>query len=165
MILLITPAELVENTQLSANVDAQKYRAYIRDVQVKYMGDLLGDTLTKKILNDFANGTISGTYLKTLNILKFIIIYETCAQYILFGQYSVSNGGIFKMTTDNGETVPATEVEALSKRYSAKAQIYVSEMERFLCSEGYKMPEYNTQDENYNKRPQRGTDTTISWLI
>lgn len=165
MTLLITPAELIENTQLSANVDAQKYRSYIRDVQVKYMGDLLGDTLTNKILNDFDAGTITGVYQEVLDILKYIIIYETCAEFILFGQYNVSNGGIFKMTTDDGETVPAEEVEALSRRYSAKAQIYVSELERFLCSEGYSMPEYSTQDENYNKRPQRGTNDMISWLI
>lgn len=163
MTLLITPQDLVARTQLSANIDVQKYKPYIEDVQVKYMGDLLGDTLTRKILSDFEANTLANEYLKVYEILKNIIIYETAAQYILFGQYNVTNGGIFKLTTDKGETVPAQEVEGLSKRYSSKAEIYISQMERYLCSEGGKMPEYNTQDDNYDKRPQRGQNSAITW--
>lgn len=163
MTLLITPEQLIERTQLSANIDVQKYKPYIEDVQTKFMGDLLGDTLKRKIIADFEADTLTAEYEETFKILQKIIIYETAAQYILFGQYNVSNGGIFKLTTDNGETVPATEVESLSKRYSTKAEIYVSEMERYLCSEGGKMPEYNTQDDNFDKRPQKGENSAITW--
>jgi len=163
MTLLITPQELVERTQLSANIDVQKYKPYIEDSQVKWMGDLLGATLTRKIIADFEADTLADEYLAVFNILKKILIYETASQYILFGQYNVTNGGIFKLTTDRGETVPAEEVEGLSQRYSTKAQIYVSEMERYLCSEGGKIPEYNTQDDNFDKRPQKGQNSAINW--
>lgn len=165
MILIITPQDLVERTQINANVDVQKYKPYIEDAQVKYMGDLLGDTLKTKILTDYDTSALSGLYKKVYDILRNILIYETASQFVLFNQFSVGNGGIFKMTSDDAETVSSDEVEKLSKRYESKAQVYVTELERFLCSEGGKIPEYNTQDENYNKRPQKGLNDVTGWLI
>ncbi len=165
MILLIEPDDLHKRTQINANVDVQKYIPYIEDVQVKVMGDLLGDTLKNKILDDFDNDALTGLYEKVYKILKNIIIYQTASDYILFNQYHVSNGGVYKLTSEDTETVEVSEVESLSRRYYEKSQLYVSELNRFLCSEGGKIPEYNTQDETYNKRPQRGINDMITWHL
>ena len=167
MALLITPEELTERTQIDANVDYDKYKFFIEDVQVKYMGDYLGSTLTNKILKDFKADPnfITGHYRKVLDILKNIIIYETASQYVLFGQYQITSGGIYKYTSDDAETVSTEEVEALSKRFASKAQIYVLQLERYLCSQGDKIPEYNTQENNYDKRPQKGTNDMITWFL
>lgn len=153
MILLITPEQIFERTQLDNNIDVSKLKPYIEDMQYKYLNTLLGDTLSRKIQDDFNNSTLANSYLEVYNIFVNILIYATASEYILFGQYQVTNGGIFKFNSDRGEVVASNEVEAFAKRYRTKAEIYISELERYLCSESANLPEYSVQDNNYDKRP------------
>jgi len=155
MVLLITPEQIFERTQLDNNIDVSKLKPYIEDMQYKYLNTLLGDTLSRKIQSDFQADTLADSYLDVFNVFKNILIYATASEYILFGQYQVTNGGIFKFNSDRGEVVASQEVEAFAKRYRTKAEIYISELERYLCSETANLPEYSVQDNNYDKRPSR----------
>jgi len=160
MTLLITPQEVFNKTQLDNNVDITKLTPYIEDMHIQYLNTLLGDTLSRKIQADFASNSLTGAYLDVFNIMKNILIYATAGEYCLFAQYKVTNGGIFKFTSERGEVVASNEVEALSKRYKSKAEVYISELERYICSEIGNLPEYSVQDNNYDKRPSHEGNTS-----
>lgn len=155
MTLLITPEEIFSRTPLSSNVDATKLKPYIEDMQYKYLNSLLGATLTRKIISDFESDSLVDSYAVVFGLMKSILIYATVGEYILFNQYQLTNAGVYKFTSDSGENVTSNEAEALAKRYKSKADIYISELERYLCSTLANLPEYSVQDNNFDKRPSR----------
>jgi len=165
MTLLITPQEVFNRTQLDNNIDASELKPYIEDMHTEYLNSLLGDTLARKIKADYTADSLANSYLEVFEIMKLILIYASAGEYCLFAQYKVSNGGIFKLTSQRGEIVSSSEVEALSKRYKSKAQVYISELERYICSNIANLPEYSTQENNWDKRPSRGRSQNSGWTF
>lgn len=155
MTLLITPEEIFDRTPLHNNIDVTKLKPHIEDMQYKYLNSLLGATLTRKIIADFEADTLVDSYAVVFGLMKSVLIYATVAEYVLFNQYQITNAGVYNFTSDSGDNVTSSENEALSQRYKAKADLYISELERYLCSSVADLPEYSVQDNNFDKRPSR----------
>lgn len=153
MVLLIKASEITKNTPMGGNVDPDKYIYCVKDAQVTVIEPLLGTKLYDKLLTDFTANSLTGDYLELLNeYIKPILIHSAFADYIVIGAYNVTNGGIFKHNPQDGETVSKNEVDYLAEKQRSKAQVYIERAERYLCDKN--LPEYRTQDNNYDIKGQ-----------
>lgn len=146
-LLFITPDELAKTTILGGNVDRDKYTFSILNVQITVIERLLGTYLYNKIVTDIENNTLTGLYATLYNdYIKPITKYESCAEYIEVASFMLNNGGLFRHTADNSETVSKDDTYNLSQKYHGLAQMYVERFEKWICKNP--LPEYKIcQDE------------------
>lgn len=132
--LLITPQEMIKNSILDGNIDVDKYRFCIEQVQLSTIEPLLTTDLYNKILTDAEAEDLTGVYLTIYNdFVVPILKHEAVAQYIEICSYMVANGGLFKHTADNKEVVNNQEARTLAGKYSNIAQSYVIRWNKFIC--------------------------------
>ena len=144
-ILLIRPSEITEFTPLGGNVDIDKYKPCIFDVQVTVIEPLLGTELYEKIRTDFYAETLAGLYLELYeSYLKPILRHQVFAEYVEIGSYMVDNGGIFKHQPTDSQVVDKNEVQYLAQTQRTKAQTYIKRANKWLCENT--LPEYNICD-------------------
>ena len=148
-LLFITPDELAKTTILGGNVDRDKYTFSILNVQVTVIERLLGTELYDKIVSDVENATLTGLYETLYNdYVKPITKYEACAEYIEVASFMLNNGGLFKHTADNSETVSKDDTYNLSQKYHGLAQMYVERFNKWICNNN--IPEYKTYQDEVN---------------
>jgi hypothetical protein len=159
VIYLVTSQEIVENTPMGGNVDIDKYRPLINDVQVLILEPILGTALYDKILADFDASALAGDYLTMYNdYIVQVVWHSVFAEYLKVGSIWVKNGGVYKHLSDDSESVSQSEVGALAKAYQSKADSYIERLERFLCDKN--IAEYDdSQPEDYDLDPKRNLRT------
>lgn len=138
-VLFIKPSEIAQYTPLSGNVDEDKYKFCIYDVQVTVIEPMLGSKLYTKMKADFEAGSLTGKYKDLLeNHLRPIMRHQVFAEYVEVASYNVSNGGIFKHQPANSEVVGKTEVQYMAQTARSKAQTFIERAERWLSGSGIK---------------------------
>lgn len=133
MILLITPQQVIAKTPFNGNIDYDKLVPCIEDAQVTDLEPLLGQILFDKILDDFEAQTLTGLYLELYN--KFIVDYlirAAAKNYFLIGAYQIANGGIYKHSAENAETISKEEVDYMMVQQRSKMEVYGTRMKRWL---------------------------------
>jgi len=152
MILLITPQQVIDKTPFNGNIDYDKLVPCIEDAQVTDLEPLLGQVLFDKILDDYEAETLTGLYLDLYN--KFLVDYlirATAKNYFLIGAYQIANGGIYKHTAENAETISKEEVDYMMVQQRSKMEVYALRMTRWLVYN--KIPEYLEYSDTVNARP------------
>jgi hypothetical protein len=148
MILLIKASDLTKNTPLGGNIDVDRYTPCLWDAQLLKLEPILGEDLYNKICTDFSTNALTGDYLTLYtNYIKPFLIHATAENYLLIGAYQIANGGIFKHTAENAESVSKSEVDYLVVNQRSKAEAYAMRMEKWLCKNNlveYKKCENNT---------------------
>jgi hypothetical protein len=148
-LLFVTPQEITSTTILGGNVDIDKYRFCIENVQKTVIEPLLGTELYDKIIADVTNLTITGDYLTLYTeYIKPITKNQALAKYIQIAPFMVANGGIFKHSPENAQIAEGTEVENLSKQYSGLAEIDIVRFEKWIGKNP--LPEYKTHQDEVN---------------
>lgn len=145
--LLLSDQELSQNTVLGGNIDTDKYKFCVQDAQLSKLVEILGEDLYDKIKTDYENDDLSGNYLELYN--KYInpfLIHQSAVEYLLIGSYQVANGGVFKLTPQNGTPVEKADIDYLVTNQRNKAEIYQGRMEKFLCK--VNLPEYIINSDN-----------------
>jgi hypothetical protein len=153
MILLITPQQVIEKTPLNGNIDYDKIVPCIEDAQVTDLEPLIGQILYDKILTDFENEDLTGNYETLFN--DFIIDYliRASAKNLLFTlAYQISNGGVYKHTAENAESVSKSEVDYLMVQQRTKQEVYGLRMQKWLIKNS--VPEYLQFSEIISRRRQ-----------
>ena len=160
---LVTSAEIVLNTPMGGNVDIDKYRSLINDVQVLVLEPVLGTKLYDKILTDFAGASLAGDYSTMFtDYIQPVMWHSVFAEYVKIGSVLVKNGGIYNHISENAENASQEQIDSLTKSYQSKADAYIARLERYLCDKN--IAEYDdSQDENYDIDPKNGL-RTISGL-
>jgi hypothetical protein len=146
-ILLLNDNDITKNTILGGNIDVDKYKYCIADAQTAILEEVLGEALYEKIKEDFDADTLTGDYLVLHE--KYIVpflIHASAMEYLKDGAYMVNNGGIYKHSPENGQTVEKNEVDYLVQNQRAKSEIYQQRMEKWLCKKN--LPEYKFQSDN-----------------
>lgn len=164
---LITDLELTKNSPLGGNIDIDKYRHIIKEVQTFTIEVILGTKLYKKILSDFNSDSLTGVY-STIheNYLIPIIIHSVAAEYIEMQGVVVDNGGIFKRTPENTTPASSSELATLSAKQRSKADIYIDRLQNYLCDQDSNIPEYTfTQDNDYDIDPDKDLNTYGGWRL
>lgn len=148
-ILLVRPEEITQFTPMGGNVDIDKYLPIIFDVQITVIEPLLGSDLYLKIKTDFEADNLTGDYLILYtDYLRPILRHQCFAEYVEIGSYVVANGGIFKHTNQNSETVSKEEIQYLAQTQRTKSQTYIERAQRWLCENN--LPEYNASNDKVN---------------
>jgi len=156
-ILLIRPSEITEFTPLGGNVDIDKYKPCIYDVQITVIEPLLGTELYEKIKTDFNDDALAGLYLTLYNnYLKPILRHQVFAEYSEIASYMVDNGGIFKHQPTDSVVVEKSEVQYLAQTQRTKAQLYIERARKWLCE--------NPLDE-YNRCDTTNVKVTSGWHL
>ena len=155
--LFISRDDLVRYTPISGNLDFDRVVQYIEIAQDIHVHELLGTNLYDKLQADVLNDTLTGDY----EILVKSYIKPTLAQYALleflpFSQFSISNKGVFKHTSEASETLSRADINMMTEATRDTAQHYSTRMVDYLCNYPDSFPEYLTNTKE-QMNPNRGT--------
>ena len=148
--LFITRDDLVRNTFLSGNVDTDKFIQFIKIAQEVHIEQYLGTKLYDKISADIIAGSLSGTYQTLVNdYIQQMLIHFAMVEYLPFAAFTASNGGVFKKTVENGETLERSELAMLIDKERNLAEYYTRRFIDFMSFNQSSYPEYtsNTNDD------------------
>jgi len=161
-LLFVTPQEMTSSTILSGNTDTDKYLFCILNTQLTTIEPLLGSELYDKIISDIEAETLTGLYLELYtDFIKPITKNEALAQYIEIASYMVDNAGIYKRSGENVEVVDKDEVQYLSGKYKALAQMYVTRFEKWICKNP--LLEYKTIQDEVNAL--KNINLNVGWKL
>jgi hypothetical protein len=148
--LFIKRTDLVRNSILDGNVDTDKFIQFIKIAQEIHIRNYLGTDLYNKISADIIAGTLAGDYLTLVNTyIQPMLIHYAMVDYLPFAAYQVKNGGIFKHTSENAETVDKSEVDYLVNKERDFAEYYTRRFIDYMNFNQASFPEYtsNTNDD------------------
>jgi len=148
-LLFVKPQEVMTDTIIGGNVDIDKIKPIIKDVQTETIEELLGTELYDKIVTDIESDSLTGLYLKMFeDFVVPITTKQSAASYILISPYVVGNGGFFKNTYNGVESTNTSEVERISQIYSSKAQTDIIRFQKWIDKNP--LPEYKTYQDEVN---------------
>ncbi len=165
-VLFISRTDLVKNTIIDGNVQADKLMHFIKIAQEIHIQNYLGTDLYNKIASMINDGSIDGTIYETLltTYVQPMLIHWAMVDYLPFAAYSVKNGGVFKHVSENAESVDKNEVDYLVEKERSLAEWYTRRFINFMDFNQNSYPEYtsNTNDDIY---PDRDEPTFQGWVL
>jgi hypothetical protein len=142
--LFISRTDLVKNSIIDGNVDTDKFIQFIKISQEIHIQNYLGSKLYDKISADIIASTLTGDYLALVtDYLQPMLIHYAMMDYLPFAAYQVKNGGVFKHSSENAETVNKSEIDFLSQKQRDFAEYYTRRFVDYICENSTKFPEYN----------------------
>ena len=72
-----------------------------------------------------------------------MLIWYAQAEYIPYAAYQIKNGGVFKHTSENAETVLRSEVDYLVNKARNTAEYYTQRFLDYINNNSNLFPEYN----------------------
>ena len=144
-VLFITRTDLVKNSIIDGNVDTDKFIHFVKVAQQIEIKNYLGTALYDKISTDIASVSgLSGNYLTLVNeYVQPMLIWYAQAEYIPYAAYSIKQGGIYKHTSENAETVSKTEVDFLVQKARNTAEYYTQRFIDYINNNSGLFPEYS----------------------
>lgn len=162
--LFIKRQDLVKNSILDGNVDTDKFIQYIKIAQEIHIRNYLGTDLYNKIAADIIAGTLSGDYLDLVNTyIQPMLIHYAMVDYLPFAAYQIKNGGVYKHTSENGESATKEEIDFLINKERDIAEYYTRRFIDYMSFNQASFPEYYT---NSNDDIHPDTDATFNgWVL
>lgn len=165
-VLFISRNDLVKNTIIDGNVQADKLMHFIDIAQTIHIQNYLGTDLYNKIKTMIDDGSITGTIYETLLVdhVQPMLIHYAMVDFLPFAAYQIKQGGIFKHVSENAETVDKNEVDYLVEKERSLAEYYTRRFIQFMDFNQQSFPEYtsNTNDDIY---PDRDEPTFQGWVL
>ena len=162
--LFISRTDLVKNSILDGNVDTDKFIQFIKISQEIHIQNYLGSKLYDKIYADIIAGTLTGDYLSLVtDYLQPMLIHYAMMDYLPFAAYQIKNGGVFKHSSENSETVSKDEIDFLTKKQRDFAEYYTRRFIDYICFNSNKFPEYNNNTET-DIYPDKDTNSS-NWVL
>ena len=155
-VLFINRTDLVRNSILDGNVDTDKFIQFIKTSQVvtiqQFMGTKLYEKMALLISNSDIDLPVNSAYKSLLNeYIQPMLIWYAQVDYVPFAAYQIRNGGIYKHSSENSETVSKEEVDFLIEKCRTQADWYSRRFIDFMAFNQTTYPEYtlNTNDDLY----------------
>ena len=162
--LFISRTDLVKNSILDGNVDTDKFIQFIKIAQDIHIQNYLGTKLYDRISSDIINDTLTGDYLALVtDYIQPMLIHYAMVDYLPFAAYQVKNGGVFKHSSENAETVNKDEVDFLVQKQRDFAEYYTRRFVDFICFDNTKFPEY-TENQEADVYPDKDVNPT-NWVL
>tara|TARA_R100000231_G_scaffold25344_1_gene23179 strand:- start:1452 stop:1961 length:510 start_codon:yes stop_codon:yes gene_type:complete len=153
--LFINRTDLVRNSIMDGNVDTDKFIQFIKIAQEitiqNYLGTKLYDKITALIPTDI-DLPANADYKTLLNeYIQPMLIHWAQVDYYPYAAYQLRNGGIYKHTAENSESVSKNEIDFLVEKERTHAEWYTRRFIDFMSFNQSKYPEYttNTNDDIY----------------
>ena len=141
--LFISRTDLVKNTIIDGNVDTDNFIQFIKIAQEIHITNYLGSKLYDKISADIVADTLTGDYLSLVkDYIQPMLIHFAMVEYLPFASYQIKNGGVFKHTSENAESVSKDEVEFLVQKQRDFSEYYTRRFVDYICFNSTKFPEY-----------------------
>ena len=163
--LLIKPIDLKRFTFVDGNLDSDKLLQFVKIAQDIHIQSYLGTDLLDKIKNDIVAGTLTGAYLTLLETyVKPMLIHWAMVEYLPFAAYNVTNKGMYKITSENAETVDKNEVDFLIQKSRSLAENYSQRFVDYMVYNQSNFPEY-TSNSNNDIYPNHGNGQITNWYL
>ena len=147
--LFISRTDLVKNSIIDGNTDTDKYIQFIRIAQEIEIQNYLGTDLYNKISQDIIAGTLTGDYLNLVNdYVQPMLIWWAQVSYLPYAAYQIKNGGVFKHTSENSESVSKSEVDYLVGKARDTAEYYTRRFIDYMSFNSSTFPEYNSNSDS-----------------
>ena len=142
--LFISRTDLVKNSIIDGNTDTDKFIQFIKLAQEIEIRNYLGTKLYEKLQADIAGSGVTGNYQTLLNkYVQRMLIWYAQAEYIPYAAYQIKNGGVFKHTSENSESVSKSEVDFLVNKARNTAEYYTQRFLDYINNNSNLFPEYN----------------------
>ena len=143
--LFINRTDLIRNSIMDGNVDTDRFIQFIKiaqeiDVQ-QIMGTKMYDGLTSAIPNiDLPANARWKTVLD--DYIAPMLIWYAQSNYMPFAAYQIKNGGVFKHTSENAQSVDKNEIDFLVEKARTNAEWYSRRFIDFMSFNQATYPEY-----------------------
>lgn len=147
--LFISRTDLVKNSIIDGNTDTDKFIQFIKIAQEIEVQNYLGTDLYNKISQDIIDGTLTGDYLNLVNdYVQPMLIWWAQVSYLPYAAYQIKNGGVFKHTSENSESVSKSEVDYLVGKARDTAEYYTRRFIDYMSFNSSTFPEYNSNSDS-----------------
>lgn len=147
--LFISRTDLVKNSIIDGNTDTDKFIQFIKIAQEIEVQNYLGTDLYNKISADIIDDTLTGDYLTLVNdYVQPMLIWWAQVSYLPYAAYQIKNGGVFKHTSENSESVSKSEVDYLVGKARDTAEYYTRRFIDYMSFNSSTFPEYNSNSDS-----------------
>ena len=147
--LFISRTDLDKNSIIDGNTDTDKFIQFIKIAQEIEVQNYLGTDLYNKISADIIAGTLTGDYLNLVNdYVQPMLIWWAQVSYLPYAAYQIKNGGVFKHTSENSESVSKSEVDYLVGKARDTAEYYTRRFIDYMSFNSSTFPEYNSNSDS-----------------
>ena len=162
--LFVTTADINKFTALNGSIDVDKYIQFIKVAQDIHIQGFLGTDLFNKINDDIVASSLASPYTTLLSTyIKPMVIWWGMVEYMPYAAYMIANKGVYKKTSENGESIEKNEVDFLIEKARDTAQHYTERFIDYICNNSATYPEYNS---NSNGDMYPDTNNNFSgWVI
>lgn len=162
--LFITLDELKRKSIFDGNLDTDKLIQFVEVAQDTNIQLQLGTKLYNKLQADIIANNLTGNYLTLVNdYIKPMLIWYSQTAYLPFAAYQVSNGGVFKHSSENSVSVETEEINMLVNKAKDTAEFYTERFIQYMNFNSNLFPEFiSNQDEGIY--PERDINYT-GWVI
>lgn len=129
--LFITMTELKRKSIIDGALDTDKLVQFVEVAQDVHIQNFLGTKLYEKIQTlitaDTLDDAVNSEYKTLLNTyIKPMLIWYSQYSYIPFAAFQISNGGVFKHSSESSENVTKEELDSLTAKAKDFADFYTN---------------------------------------
>ena len=166
--LFISIQDLKRKSIIDGNVDADKLVQFVEVAQDTHIQNYLGTDLYNKLQSLIVDGTIddvaNAKYKNLLNdYIKPMLVWFSQSSYLPFAMYQISNGGMYKHTSENSQSVSLEEMRDLLNRVNETAEFYTRRFVDYMSYQSATFPEYNSNS-NGDMYPDKDVNFH-SWVL
>lgn len=164
-VLFVTANNVIKASSLDSGIDTAKLNPTITAVQDLFVQDVLGQELYEKIQDEIVAGTLTGAY-ETLvdDYIAPFLINQTVADFIVIHSFSIKNGGLYKHTSENADSMDTDDISMLQDEYQKRANHYKQRLMNFLQDNESDYVEYRFNSD-FDVQPNKSDGTLGGWLI
>jgi hypothetical protein len=167
--LFITLTELKRKSIIDGNLDEDKLIQFVEVAQDVHIQNFLGTKLYDKLQTLITGGTLddsANTKYKTLlnSYIKPMLVWYSQYSFIPFASYQISNGGIFKHTSESSSSPSTEEIEKLTLKAKNFADFYTNRFFDYIDDKSSDFPEYNASQED-GMYPNKDNNSLSGWVL
>jgi hypothetical protein len=157
--LFVTIKDIKQKSIIGGTVDPDKIVQFVEVAQDTHIQNYLGGKLYNKmqelIINDTIDDAANADYKLLLeSYVKPMLIWYTQADYMPFSAFQISNGGVYKHTSENSESASMEEINMLTRSALETAEFYTRRFMDYMDFNSELYPEY-TSTANEDMHPDR----------
>lgn len=178
-ILLVSPAELKQESLINQNVEEKVLNVIVQTAQEIYLCKIIGTPLYRRLqeliwnkLKNNEGDKIDGTGFETYNELlenyvKPYLKYKTVEQFTVENSFKMRNIGVVRNADTNVSYVDLDSIRFLQKHYATYVAEYEDKLSKFICANKEQLPEVTAEIASYLEPAQVGetfSNTGGLWL-
>lgn len=157
--LFVTIKDIKQKSIIGGTVDPEKIVQFVEVAQDTHIQNYLGGKLYNKmqelIINDTIDDAANADYKHLLETyVKPMLIWYTQADYMPFSAFQISNGGVYRHTSENSQLASMEELNMLTRSALETAEFYTRRFMDYMDFNSVLFPEY-TSTANEEMHPDR----------